>query len=313
MERYSTHRPLSLDGIAHRTGGALPSLALRPLLGSSLRGLSCALCFHRVAPAPRPTDWQPGLTIAADEIDALIELLLSARPGPAGGWLTVTFDDGYRDSLEYIASRAPHFPSVEFIFFICPEKIDRRTGFRWDLVELMLRGGVSRDEAMRLNDAPVDPATENERDDLRRLAQRPEFELAEVSALRELQRLPNVALGNHSNLHQRVARLPDAVWREDFRRSSQTFERLFGPQRHFAFPYGTPRHHFGQAHVDLVRSAGDLTLWSTHARPYLPSERKPGAVLPRFGVDGAHTAPELAGWIAARALNLRLRGPRHAF
>ncbi|MBK7857951.1 MAG: polysaccharide deacetylase family protein [Archangiaceae bacterium] len=313
MQRASTHRPLSFDGIVHRTAGHLPRLALRPMLGASLKGLSLALCFHRVGHEPRETDWQPGLTMPEEEIDALIELLLASRPGPSSGWLTVTFDDGYKDSHDYIAARAHRWPEVEFIFFVCPGKIDQRAGFRWDLVERAMSEGVARDDAMKLLQDPADPARENGRDDLKGLARLPQFELASVASLQALQKLPNVALGNHTNLHLAVAKLPDAVVADDLKRSTATFEKLFGPMRHFAFPYGTPEHHFTRKHVDLVRGAGNPMLWSTHARPYLPEERKPGAVLPRFGVDGFHPARELAGWITARSLRLRMKGPHHQY
>src|SRR5205085_7432298 len=119
--------------------------------------------------------------------------LLEAR-----GELIVSFDDGYRDAAGYVLSRAPLFPQVEWIYFICPEKTERGAGFEWDA-------------------AP---------------------DLAPIEQCREIQRLPNCALGNHTNSHQRP------VLQEDFaaeiEQSRRDFERLFGPQLHFAVPYGVP-------------------------------------------------------------------------
>lgn len=296
-----------------RAGHWLPGPALRPLLGRALASLGVSLCLHRVQARPRPTDWQPGLSIPAPELDDLLELLLSARPGPAQGWLTVSFDDGYADAGEYLRTRAPRFPDVEFLFFICPEKIERRAGFRWDLVEETLKAGAAHEAAVALLDAPVDAATENQRAELLRLSAEPAYALSTLEELEALAQLPNVALGNHTNLHLSSQRWPDALVRADLQRSTADFERLFGPLKHFAFPFGTPRHHVDQRHVDWLHALGDFPIWTTEPRPYRLGERGPGAVLPRFPVNGLKSAKELAGWVAARSLDFRLRGTPHRY
>lgn len=260
-----------------------------------------------MAPRARPTDWQPGLNMPPDELDSLMELLLSSRPGRADGWLTVSFDDGYQDSAEYIRTRAPRFPDVEFIFFVCPEKLERRVGFRWDLAEEAMIAGQPADRASALCDAPVVAGVENTRQELTALAALPQYRLATVAETLELTQLPNVKLGNHTNLHVSANKHPDALIREDYRSSSETFARLFGRQTQFAFPFGTPAHHFAPRHVAMLRELGDFTIWTTEARPYLPHERAQGLV-PRFPVNGSKTARELAGWIAARSLDFRVRG-----
>lgn len=304
---------LSPNELARRAGRWLPAPALTRLLGRSLRGLGVSLCMHRVLPAPRPTDWQPGLSMPAPELDALIELLLASRAGEAKGWLSVTFDDGYADAGDYLRTRAGRFPDVEFIFFVCPEKSEQRAGFRWDLVEEGLKAGTPPEAAQALMRAPVDAQAENQRAELRALSAHPAYRLSTLEELRELAALPNVRLGNHTNLHLSSQQSPDEVVKADFERSTRQFERLFGPQRHFAFPFGTPRHHVEQRHVDWLHALGDFPLWTTEARPYRLAERRPRAVLPRFPVDGAKTAPELAGWIAARALNFKVRGTPYRY
>ncbi len=292
--RQRLRERLRPDALAASAGQRLPQSVLRRVLGESLRGLGASLCLHRVAEADRPTDWQPGLNSPPGQLDELLELLSSSRPGPAEGWLSATFDDGYEDSAAYIASRAARFAHVEFVFFVCPEKLEKHSGFRWDAAELAMSAGVPRDEAVRLLDAP--------------LAKRPEFRLASLESLDALSRLPNVRIGNHTNCHLSAARFADGVVREDYRRSHETFTRLFGPVREFAFPYGTPHHHFEQRHVDMLRALGDFTIWSTEARPYRLAERRPGAVLPRYPVNGRQSAAQIAGWVAARALRFRARG-----
>jgi peptidoglycan/xylan/chitin deacetylase (PgdA/CDA1 family) len=303
---------LTPDELARRAGAALPAPLLEATLGAALAGLGASLCLHRVGPR-RPTDWQSGLSIEAATLDALTELLLRRRPGSAAGWLSLSFDDGYADAVEYVRTRAPRFPSVDFFLFVCPRKLERRAGFRWDLVERLLAAGTPRHEALARLDDAFSTAEENERPELRGLADDPAFALATVEELRDLARLPNVHLGNHTNLHASPRRLPDDVAARDYRESRADFERLFGPQRHFAFPFGSPRHHVEARQADLARATGPCELWSTEARPYRLEERRPGAVLPRFPVDGSKTASELAGWIAARALDFRLRRRRFDF
>ena len=286
-------------------GRWLPAPALKGLLAGALHGLGVSLCLHRIAARPRPSDWQHGLSMPAPELDGLIELLLSSRPGRAKGWLQVTFDDGYCDAARYLRSRAARFPDVEFQFFICPEKAELRAGFRWDLVEATASQDVMG--------APASVAVENQRADLRGLCAQDDYALCTIDELEELGSIPNVQLGNHTSLHLSSTKFPDEVVHADFARSTAAFTRLFGAPRDFAFPYGTPRHHFEQRHVEWLRALGRFPIWTTEARPYRLQERQPGAVLPRFPVDGTQDARTLAGWIAARSLDFRARGSKHRF
>jgi len=307
-QRISAHELASLAG---RT---LPSGVLSRMVGGVLAGLGVSLCMHRISPKPRATDWQEGLSMAAEELDTLIELLLEGRPGHPSGWLSVTFDDGYLDAAEYIASRSKKYPDVEFIFFVCPQKSEERIGFRWDLIEETIKTGLPREQARPLMMATTNSYDlESSRPELKALSSMPDYELATLDELRALKTLPNVKLGNHTNLHLSAQLFPDEVVKTDFERSTETFTRLFGPMREFAFPFGTPGFHFDQRHVAWLRALGNFSIWTTEARPYLLSERGPGAVLPRFPVNGSQDAKSIAGWIAAKALQFRLQGTRHRF
>lgn len=301
MAGNQERRRPSPDELAGLAGRWLPRPALEALLAGALQGLGVSLCMHRIAARPRPTDWQQGLSMPAPELDELIELLLAARPAR----LSVTFDDGYRDAAGYIRARAPRFPQVDFVFFICPEKTELRAGFRWDLFEQS-----QRPESMS---APADVANENHRPELRALGELDDYALSTIDELRALATIPNVQLGNHTSLHLSSAKSEDAVVKADFERSTAAFTRLFGAPPHFAFPFGTPRHHFEQRHVDWLRALGPFPIWTTEARPYRMEELGPGAVLPRFPVDGGRDARSLAGWIGARALAFRARGTRHRY
>jgi hypothetical protein len=280
--------------------------SLARLVRASLGDRRVALCFHRVAERRREGELFPNLTMPPAEIDRLICFLLEAV-GRSDRWLTVSFDDGYLDSAEYILSRAPRFPEVEWLFFVCPEKTERQVGFRWDLAETRRRAepGVDEDWIMF---APVDLSSENLRSELVRLAGEPGFRLADVELCRRIQRLPNGALGNHSNVHQRPALLALEQYRAEYEGSMRDFHRLFGPPAHFAFPFGTPEHDFFVEHVHAVRRLGPCVIWSTEPRPVHARERLQGAVLPRFAVDGRRTWDQTVAQISIRALRTRLWG-----
>ena len=243
---------------------------LRALLRASLGDLHVGLCLHRVADGVAG-DW---LTVPTAELDALIELLRSSRPGGERPWLTVGFDDGYDDAAQYVRTRAPRYPDVEWLLFVCPEKTEKRLPFHWDKTA---------------DGAP----------------------LATVDTLRAVAKLPNVALGNHTNSHRRQTLLSQEDAAREYASSSADFERLFGPQRHFAFPFGTPDREFELRHVTALRELEpQRIIWSTESRPFEASERGPGAVLPRFPIDGEWSHRQTALWICASALRYRMLGPR---
>ncbi len=266
------------------------------------------MCLHRVANDRRPGEWDPSLTIAPGELDALLEFLLSTRPRTQS-WLTVAFDDGYEDAAQYILTRVDRFPTVEWLYFVCPEKTERRVGFRWDLYEQKKKAGVPVDFD-RVMFGDLDVEAENRRSDLKGLCTLPEYRLADVEMCRQLQRLPRVTLGNHTNGHFCQTLLTSTQAGEEYQRSVSDFERLFGPQGHLAFPFGTPQESFEQRHVSALRRLGSFIHWSTEQRPYAPGERRPGAVLPRYPIDGTRTWRQSAFLIALYAVMWRMRGTR---
>lgn len=287
------------------------SAVLRAIAGMNPRALAAAfrralgrrriaLCFHRVADPRREGELLPKLTMAAPQIDALIEFMVHAA-ARRDRWLTVSFDDGYGDSAAYLLERAPRWPDVEWLYFVCPQKTERQVGFRWDLAEVLRRERPSLDDDSIIF-APIDPRAENLRQDLQRLAARPEFALADLQECLRIQRLPNAALGNHTNAHHRAVLLTPGQFGADLAASMGDFARLFGPPRHFAFPFGVPEEDFRADHVAAVRAHGPVEIWSTEARPYHPRERESFAVLPRFAVDGTRSWRESVAHIIVRSL-----------
>jgi hypothetical protein len=304
-------RKVTFDAVSTSLGESLSFTQLKVGLRAALGESGVALCLHRVAPLARSTDWQPQLNISPSTLDELVELLLESRPRSTQPWLELSFDDGYEDARAYIESRAAIYPQVRFVFFVCPDKLEKRAGFRWDVAEQGLaREVLTRTEAIEFIGAPASLKEENKRADLKALADTEPFVLASVQSVRDLLQHPNVELGNHTNLHLRATGHPDALVQSDYRHSTEQFERLFGPQRHFAFPFGTPAHHFHNRHVQMLRALGDFTIWTTEARPFSLAERRPGAVLPRFPVEGDKSTRAIAGWLMARAARARVTKPR---
>jgi len=299
---------LDFDSRVAAIGERTPRGAIVAALRASLGDLRVALCLHRVGP-PLDGSFLPAATIEAEKLDALVELLLASRQG-GGRWLTLTFDDGYLDAAEYVASRSPKYPEVEFLVFACPEKAEKRAGFRWDLVDLDVRKGRNLEESWRQHmDRPLDIVAENDRSELREVAALSEYRLATPAELAALRSLANVSLGNHTNCHFKASDLaPDALARE-VERSESDFARLFGGPGDFAFPYGWP--FLDADRVAVVASHSRGAIWSTTRRPYPAGEREGRGALPRFVVDGRLGARGTAASIAARAVAYRVRGPRH--
>ncbi len=277
---------------------------LQVLLGRALRGVRLALCLHRVQFDSNSTLALSATTSAAVDLDALITLLLSACPRNENGWLTVSFDDGYSDALEYVASRCSRWPSVRWLVFVCPRKLTARAGFRWDLPS----AAPNRDPFA----GAYDVAAENLRSELLGLADAPECRLASVEQCQRLAQLSGVTLGNHTNCHFRQTGLSLADAKQDLFESKAEFDQLFGPTREFAFPFGTPRSEFTEAHVALAHEAGYEHIWSTEPRPHVIAELGTGRALPRIAIFGDWPMKKTAAYLALRALQYQIRGRRQA-
>lgn len=283
------HTGVDWHRLAMTCAGLLPDAQIWRLFQLSVTGVDVALCLHHVS-----RRYRDELTMPAHELDAFLERAAQIQNGGRSRWLTVSFDDGYLDAWHYIMTRARRFPNMDWLLFVCPAKSEHQTGFRWDLVDVD-------------NDSPRDVRLENHRVDLKSAVQLSDTHLATVEQCRALRIFENVHLGNHTNCHFRPAALPLPMAIEELEQSHADFERLFGPEEHFAFPFGQGTD-FGECHVESIRRATDAVIWSTVPRPFLAAHRSPGAVLPRFGVDGRWTAAQLAFLIAVRTLRARVNG-----
>jgi hypothetical protein len=283
-------RAVDWNGLAAAGARLLPEPQIWSLFESAVADLSVSLCLHHVSRRSRDE-----LTITAAELDAFVSRASKIEHSGSRPWLTISFDDGYEDAWHYIMTRAARFPTVEWLLFVCPAKAEKQSGFRWDL-------DVDDDET------PRDLALENLRPDLRSVVRMSDAHIATVEQCRLLQLHHNVHLGNHTNCHFRATSLSPEQATAELEQSRADFRRIFGEERHFAFPFGGYGVDFDESHVEVLRRGGDALIWSTAGRPHPPSHRIPGAVLPRFAVDGRWNATQIAFWIALRSLRARTRG-----
>jgi hypothetical protein len=275
---------------------SIPVPVMRVLLGRVLEGTHVAICLHRVDDGSRGASTAMETVIHPNELDQLLGMLVASRPSAARPWLTVCFDDGYADAAEYVESRLARFPNVKWVLFVCPEKLKKRAGFRWDL-----KPSAPETEIMA---PPFDVRTENDRADLRALGDRVDCRLMTIEECRKIATYPNVMLGNHTNCHFMQTQIPLDDSRYDIEMSRREFEELFGRTDHFAFPFGTPQKEFLEEHVRLAKGLGYKYVWSVDRRPYFPEEQ---GVLPRYPIFGTWPATKTALAILLQAAKWRWR------
>ena len=288
-----------------RVAAAMPWPVLRRLVAATTRGKSLAFCLHRVGCERRPSEAEPALTVLEAVLDEFVQQMCEARrEHGTAPCLTLAFDDGYADAVEYVATRAPRYPHVEWLLFVCPGKIHHGLGFRWDAYEAHIEQGRNVPSMRSFIQPPdADYHAEHQREDLAEVARQGRFALATHEQLLEVAELDNVTLGNHSNSHL-ISALPMHQALRDLDESTEMFEEMFGPCGQFAFPFGIPELHFQREHVEHLRRLRPLVMWTTESYPYRAEQRRAGAVLPRFVFNGLWSAKAMALWVALRARRL---------
>jgi len=242
------------------------------------------------------------MTTPEAHIDKLLALV---RGAGRQGAFSLTFDDGYADSVAYVASRAPAYPGVQWLVFVCPEKLTRRAGFRWDHYELRTRRNQPTPPFRVFMAQDLDVEKENQREDLHEVAEQPEFQLATVEACKQLSKLGNVSLGGHTNAHFNLCLLSKQAAEYELRTSTAAFEATFEqPLAHFSFPFGHPGEHFTLEHAAYLKALRDPTMWSTHQRPYALDDEL--LVLPRFAFHGAWSGEAMLVWMSLHTVRARL-------
>lgn len=296
------------------------------IYGLCLGKQDLALCLHRVCETRRTTDPYPANTIEKAKLLHMLSLVSAFhRQGPSR--LTLSFDDGYADAVEFVRTEAPRYPQIEWIVFICPIKSEKRIGFRWDRFELAQHGdqdAVLRRVKSQMDPGSFPPSIQGESlyqhinkgldpgldaidPSLRIFPDLDPFRLSSLAELKALLEIPAVRLGNHSNTHLRLSTLSDSQANREIQDSLAAMQRLFAPTQDFAIPFGTPARDYLPPHIELLRRNGVRSIWTTYSAPFWPRESRAGAVLPRFVIIGTWSYKRILLYIALTSFAHRYR------
>ncbi len=274
--------------------------------------------------------------VSLDEVPA--RLRAAASPGRKRPFAVITFDDGYRDNLEYawpILKRR----NVPWTVYIVPEFADGKGVLWWVDLERALAHDDTlvcriRDDIVTL---PAVTAAQKadafahvarrlacaSHDDLRgfvhALAEREGRDPGETSRrlcadwddIARLARDPLVTIGAHSVSHPVLSQETPERVREELGGSMRIIaERVGRPIRHFAYPHGG-KDKAGLREYGLAREAGFATAVTTRPGHLWPGHQAQCHALPRLSMNGLHQTeaalramlsgvPFLAGELAAR-------------
>lgn len=314
------------------------------LLAPYTQGVGLIFTLHQVRPEPtEPKAFAPNriLEVTPGFLDAVIDQVQEAgldivsldeavrrlHEEDERRFVCFTFDDGYRDNLEYAY---PLFRkrSLPLTLYVPTDYPDGKGELWWiALEEIVARAGeieLCRDGALwRLPGGTVqekyrayheiygwlrriDEATQ--RQVVRALAERHDVDMGAdcrrlIMGWDEIRRMaedPLVTIGAHTKGHFALAKLPPARALEEMTGSADRIERELGRRPlHFAFPYGDPGS-AGPRDFALAREAGFKTAVTTRKGMLFPAHLAHLAALPRVSLNGeyqslAYTALYLSG------------------
>lgn len=323
------------------------------LLAPAYAGIGSILMFHRVragaAPAFAPNH---GITVSAAflahvidvlqergyELVTMAEALRRIAAGDASRkFANLSFDDGYRDTLE-VALPIFEAKRVPMTLYLATGFLDRQHGAWWDALEHLLRARehvavpgpdgaqtletqtvAQKERAFAVLRARVMQMPRTSQDDFfRALGDACEFDLhaaaVEENLTWEMARRMHssgvVEIGAHTVSHCVLANEADDVVRSEMIRGREELEQKLGmPVRHFAYPFGG-RAEAGPREILLARQAGFATAVTTRHGNVQREHSRHLHALPRISVNGFHQSERdltvlLSGAASAMAHGLR--------
>jgi peptidoglycan/xylan/chitin deacetylase (PgdA/CDA1 family) len=270
------------------------------LLGRLASGAGAILTFHRVRPAPSAgfapnahlevtpeflgnlIDWakNDGLDIVT-----LDEAKRRLSGGPHRRFLVLTFDDGYRDNLEF-ALPVLRQRNCPFTIYVATGFIERRANPWWMTLEAIL----ARTQAVELPDfsrtvLPTSTLAEkraafefvsswlqeiaetNQRSVIDQLAERYGLNVRDLldeafldwTELKQIAAEPLATIGGHTDGHFALAKLSAVAASREIELGTDLLERHLGTRpKHFSYPYGFDSA-AGSREQDIARNLGFST------------------------------------------------------
>ncbi|MGH6832822.1 MAG: polysaccharide deacetylase family protein [Methyloceanibacter sp.] len=302
------------------------------LLAPYTQGVGVIFTLHHVRPEPhRLNGFAPNriLEVTPDFLDAVLDQVQEAgldvlsldeatqrlKEGGDRRFACFTFDDGYRDNLEYAL---PLFKrrSLPLTLYV-PTDYPDGNGELWWLaleeiiaraseIELCRNGALWRLETATAQEKTrafeeiywwlrsLDEATQ--RSVVRGLADRHEVDMAADCSrlvmtwdeIRTMAADPLVTIGAHTKGHFAIAKLSDERAHEEMAGSADRIEQELGRRPiHFSFPYGDPGS-AGSREFRLAREAGFKTAVTTRKGMLVPDHRRHLTALPRVSLNGEY-------------------------
>lgn len=314
------------------------------LLAPYTRGVGLIFTLHQVRPEPEPHNaFAPNriLEVTPDFLDAVIDQVQEAgldivsldeavrrlRDEDERRFVCFTFDDGYRDNLEYAH---PLFKkrSLPLTLYVPTDYPDGDGELWWIALEEIvsraseielcrngalwkLPAGTIQEKYRAYNEIYwwlrlIDEATQ--RQIVRTLADRYEIDMAadcrrlimDWDEIKQMASDPLVTIGAHTKGHFAISKLSAARALEEMTGSADRIEQELGARPvHFAFPYGDPGS-AGPRDFALAREAGFKTAVTTRKGMLFPAHRPHLTALPRVSLNGdyqslTYTALYLSG------------------
>ena len=256
----------------HGVSRTLSRESLEKSIEKTLRSTNLAICLHRITDSDSDRTKNP-LTITSKTLKELLSSLNRIACGSDVGKLTITFDDGYMESLEFIQKNQSNYPNLSWIYFICPEKSIKNEGFEWD--------------------PPNKKA-----------------ELSSIERCFSAHKKHSIKIGNHTNSHRSISTLSNDEIINEIQLSIKKLKDHNIDHTDFAFPYGYPNVHFTESQSTLIkneysRHSIDVSLWSTEPYPY-PAKSNP-IIIPRIPILGTEDSTSSLSKILMQSIKLKIR------
>ncbi len=289
---------------------ALYEMRWDTLLAPYFRGMGSILMFHRVLPEAQQSRLPVNreIEVSPDYLEAAVrhlrsrgyafvsldELAEALDKSVTRKVAAITFDDGYRDNLQYALPLLKSL-NVPFALYVTTSFPDHTALIWWyaleewllqnrqgrtlaelDLEFSRLRTEVGSPQAVRAFFAArhIDPL---------RFATTLALNWDE---LRILAKEPLVTIGAHTVNHFPLSLLPEADARTEITESKRRLEQELGVKiSHFSYPFGN-RQSAGAREFRLAKEAGFRTATTTRSGNIFPEHRESLMALPRLLADG---------------------------